>query len=303
MVSVLIPIERFSFFVTACTRNILLTSGLPENQLDIVFLVSKQTTKWVLDAIERSRCRSLLIDVPIVTDKSRGLEHQIMLDTAMRDNSLSEWVVVQHCDLIWQKEGWLKELLRRHPKKTALPHLQYTKHFVHGKQVPLVGDFFGFFNRTKFREDFSFRCGYYGDEWVDGSVLLSLELAKLNEIEEPLDLSGHFYHLMAFFRIYESISVNGRAFRSKLPLGDAFGLPKELWIKAFTAYSYLTSFAIEKQEIGDKVLPWSLFSELADQDVVKICDDFIEKKLDLNKTHVDEIIFADKVCFSKKIKL
>ncbi len=171
-ISILIPIERFSFFIPACVNNIFKTAGLPKDQIDIVFLVSKQATSWVLKAIEASGCRKIFVDVPTDLDKSLGLEHQIMLDEAIRDKTLNKWVVIQHCDLIWRKEGWLKELdhLAKTSKKTAIPHCQLTKYFVHGKPVPLVGDFFGFFNRTKFKKGMSFRCGYLKDEWVDGSV-------------------------------------------------------------------------------------------------------------------------------------
>ena len=306
-ISILIPIERFSFFVPACVDNIIKTAGVPKDQIDIVFIVSKQATSWVLDAINESNCRKLFVDVPTDLDKGLGLEHQIMLDVAMKDKSLEEWVVIQHCDLIWRKEGWLKELehLAKTSKKTTIPHCQLTKHFVRGKPVPLVGDFFGFFNRTKFKKEMSFRCGYFKNEWVDGSVLLSIKLAELNEIDSPVNFSGYFYHLMAFFRIWESFVFEDGLLKTNLVLGDAFGLPKDLWVKSFAAYSYLTSFAIQKEEIGDKILPWNFFSKVVDvnlQEVVSICDFFIKDKLPLNRNKVDEIIFSNQKFF-KEVKL
>jgi hypothetical protein len=101
-ISILIPIERFSFFVPACVDNIIKTAGVPKDQIDIVFIVSKQATSWVLDAINESNCRKLFVDVPTDLDKGLGLEHQIMLDVAMKeiaprvDVNLQE--VVSICD-------------------------------------------------------------------------------------------------------------------------------------------------------------------------------------------------------------
>lgn len=322
---ILIPIEKFSFFVHACYNNIKSTS----KNVEVVFITSENTTTDVKDAIKTIKCKE--IQVPLNfngCDKVKnGFPHQIMLDYAIKDKTLSDWVMVQHCDLFWTNKGWAEKIVRLLKKnKTTICHPQYLKY-----DVPLVGDYFGVYNRKKIIEqNLTFKCGYVGElsmsnkllsmienkqipniaigDWIDGSVAMSLELAITNQIS-LLDLSHHFYHLMAFYRINESLSQTDSKISSWLPLDDCYEVPKQKWAEAFAAYSFLTSLAFEKHEV-DKLLPWSIFKEILTlekidfNDIIKCCE-LIKASgptprfpLGSSNGNISEIKFADKVLYN-----
>lgn len=213
------------------------------------------------------------------------IPHQRMLDYVIRDSSLSDWVIIQHADLFWKTQGWLDKILDAisATNQTALPCITYTKYFVQTQQVLLVGDFFGVFNRRKLvSSKFSF-CSKtitpsktsrylnkliqsqkvnlnYG-EWLDGSILMSVELAARNEVYRGLEILHDFVHLMAFYHIHHSFGVQDDILMSWIPLDNFGGVDKAAWVRSFAIYAYLSTYVFDASETGH-YLPWDVMERI-----------------------------------------
>lgn len=342
MISILIPIEKFSFFVHTCYKNIVATCGVPRNQLDIVFAISPTTTPQVLAAIEAVGCRTILIDMDFSNlERFRmGLEHQIILDNALQDSSLSEWVIVQHCDWFWMKNGWMHKVKKAiadasKDKSKCVIAIEHSKYIYDRSLVPLVGDFFGVYRRDGIK-GLTFRWGRIGmelsvsdeltavinagritplkmGEWVDGSVAMSLELHMRNQVH-ILDLKSYYVHIMAFYRIYDFTTKREDVLNVGLALDDSFGVSKAKWSRSFAIYSFLTSFMFELEEI-DMPIPWVIYQEIAKMELldlkeaVEFCE-WIKKyaptpvnTLDMGRYGINEVVFDNRVCYKHNYQL
>jgi hypothetical protein len=177
-ISLLIPVGRFSYFVHACLQNVLETCGAPD-ALDFVFLTNRTVPTEISKAFEdASKTYPFRV---IAAPLEVGSAHMHLLDWAMRYADLTEWVIIQHCDLFWQERNWLGRILGEiKPELTVLcPSCPSRDHF--GSQnIPLVGDAFGVYNRSKLIEqNLWFRWGVLGHD-----VPVSLEV--INAVQSGL---------------------------------------------------------------------------------------------------------------------
>lgn len=94
--SLLVPVGKFSYFVRACLQNVFETCGTPD-AVDFVFLTSNRILPQIEAALEEARqnYRFRVVAAPF----DAGSDHLRLLDWAVRETDLTEWVAVQHCDL------------------------------------------------------------------------------------------------------------------------------------------------------------------------------------------------------------
>lgn len=287
--TLLIPVGRFSYFVHACVQNVFETCGDVEN-LDLVFLTSKTVTPAIEMAFaEQAEHYPFRV---LAAPFEAGSNHLQLLDWAIREGDLTDWVIVQHSDLFWQRHNWLAQISESVRPELAVLCVPCKSRFCikRPKQqsesnIPIVGDFFGVYNRKRLVEkDLRFTWGVLGEDvkvsylvndaiqrgiiyqcgnknlvevgkqFMDGSQAMAWELT----LHDPESI-GHvlsfewFYHVVAFFRIADSITRRGNTLRCDFPI-DFF---------AYALYSYLTSFCIEREEVESVALPWSVFCGLA----------------------------------------
>lgn len=289
--SLLVPVGRFSYFVRACLQNVFETCGAPD-LLDFVFLTSREVTPAIQRAFAEAASSYQFRVLPAPFDA--GSDHLRLLDWAVREADLTEWFIVQHCDLFWKEQNWLNRVLEAVQPDLVLLCTPCPSRFCYrqtpdapGTNIPIVGDFFGVYNRTELIErNLFFRWGTLGKEvrvsvavmnavsasriyherggprieagkvFMDGSQAMAWELAVHNPqgIGHVLSLDS-FYHLVAFFRIADSIRRVENTLRCDFPIG----------LGSYALYSYLTSFCIEREEAEPVALPWRWFSYFARQ--------------------------------------
>ena len=290
--SIVIPIGKFSFFVHANINNIKKSTG--RDDLDIVFLTSKDiefNLQASLISAQQKHSNVRVLSAPF----NSGSNHLKLLDWAITEPSLNEWMIAQHCDAFWMEDStWLSdsEAVMEKPGVVAasLPNLQYALGM---RQFPIVGDIFGVYKREELaRRGLSFQWNnlsihtvskkvmslieegkltrlngkrFAEGEFLDGSVAMSLELIAENPESIGMIFSHGLQHLMAFFRIEESIrwdKENEHLFVD-LPFLEQFGgCQKQTWVDAFSKYSFLTSFMFDKREM-DNPLPWCLMEKIS----------------------------------------
>lgn len=288
-ISLVIPIGRFSFFVDACLRNVFETYGATE-KVDFVFLTAR-TLESGIETRFREAALHYCFRV-IRTPFEPGPNHLRLLDWAMRHADLTDWVIVQHCDLFWREHGWLERILEMTDDQATVfcnPCSSGFRIQVRGlfmRPISLLGDFFGVYRRHELiRRGLFFQCGTLdrtvkvteklqraiqagwvrresdgmpvelGKEYIDGSQAISWELA----LGDPRAVKQvcpplDFVHLWQFFRISEIIWRQGHCLGVKA---------RYLMLRSLPYYSFLTSFCIERKEVEAVVLPWRLLERVA----------------------------------------
>lgn len=295
--SIVIPIGKFSFFVHANVENIHETTN--DEELDIVFVISHDVdphVKTALDDVVDQYDDVRFLQAPF----SAGSNHLMLLDWAVRQPSISEWMVTQHCDVFWREEGWLSdvnEAIENGIAAICLPNYQYK---IGSTEIPIVGDTFGAYHRpTLERYNWSFGWNKWQEgtvssrthkmmstgqlrringkrfvlgEFLDGSVILSLEMASQDPNMIRIIYSLGLEHLLAFFRICDSIHWNkdNRHVFVDLPFMQQFGgVHKQLWIDSIAKYSFLTSLVFNKSEVHNP-LPWALMEKISQQEQISL---------------------------------
>lgn len=288
-ISLVIVIDLFSYFVHANLQNVFDTCGTPDD-IDFVFLtpcvVHSEIERAFQEASKNHKFR--VINTPF----QPGPNHLRLLDWAIRHADLTDWVIVQHCDLFWQEPGWLSIILRELNDRLALlcvpcPSSYFIRPMLdaQGTNINITGDFFGVYNRRYLIDHkLFFQCGtlgtyvgvshevaeavrggliyrsdnntiQFGQEYMDGSQAMAWELAVHDpDAVKQIDVKG-LLHLTGFFRIAETIRREGRTLHIDFMLGMC----------NYAFYSYLTSFCIERSEVEQVVLPWRSFIVIAQQ--------------------------------------
>jgi hypothetical protein len=288
--SIVIPVGTFSFFIHANIENIYETTD-PATPLDIIFVTSRDVEPHIqkhLDLAVKKYREVRVLNAPF----NSGSNHLELLDWAIRQ-PLNQWMITQHSDVFWGKEGWLPAVEKEMKKDHAAicpPNYQFT---FNENRIPIIGDTFGAYRRKPIiKKDWSFQWNHYSDEsvsekaralidsgkikrisgkkytkgdFLDGSVIMSLEMiAEDPNMIKTINVDG-MNHLLAFFRICDSIKWNSIAgtLDISIPFLQEFGgCTKELWIDAIARYSFLTSLIFDKSEVKNP-LPWSLLEKIS----------------------------------------
>lgn len=277
MLTILIPVGRFSYFVHACLKNVFDTAGC---NFDFVFITSKDVSPEIELAFQEAK-KSYQFRVLSATFNS-GSNHLRLLDWAVREADLSDWFVVQHCDLFWIEQGWLSRIVAKiRNNLTVICTPCRSKHYYCGSNIPVVGDFFGVYNRKELiKRNLFFNWGILGKgvtvsekvikaintgliwgknnrkieigkEWMDGSQAMSWELV-VHDSSQINKIQLNFIHLTGFFRISDSFWRKD----------NTIGCDLELGVDPLVNYSFLSSFCIERKEIEDLVLPWVVLEKI-----------------------------------------
>jgi hypothetical protein len=288
-ISLVIPIDLFSFFVYANLQNVFETCGAP-NDIDFVFLTANTVKPEITSAFEDA-AKQYKFRV-ITTPFQPGPNHLRLLDWSIRHADLSDWIIIQHCDLFWREPGWLQVILREiNDALTLLCVPCPSRYFLRqmsdspAMNINITGDFFGVYNRQSLiNRKLYFECGtlgtevpvsnevadhirrglicrngvdpiIFGKEYMDGSQAMAWELYVHDpESIKQIDIKG-LLHLTGFFRIAECVKRKGKHLFCNFPLD----------MNNYAYYSYLTSFCIDRMELGDVALPWSCFVKIAER--------------------------------------
>jgi hypothetical protein len=183
MVSVLIPIGVFPFFVYANIANVIETCG--NKDIDFVFLTHKTIPDNLQKALDAVPFQFRVLQAPF----DSGYDQLKLLDWAFYYADLPEWVVVQHSDLFWHnfhdQKPWLTLLLEtitNFPETMAVVYDDVDFIFKrYDKGVSITSDSMIMLNKHKFvRAGLKFDWGNYQDNEV------FLSDAVVNEIKSGI---------------------------------------------------------------------------------------------------------------------
>jgi hypothetical protein len=294
-ISIIVPIGVFPFFAKACLHNVLETCGT--TNIDFVFLHNHgipDNMQQAFDELRHEGMKFRVVECAFDADEC----HTMLLDWIIRnDPSLREWIIVQHCDLFWQRNNWLKvilESIQAHPDCIALtPNDLKLVRWKDGRELVTLHDFFGVYNKNRIiQNNLLFQWGPYcllpishevrkivdnqevtfkeniifHDQFLDGTVMMSLECAVRfpNLVHYlPADFTNRkcFYqHWWDFFRFAHCVKIEG----SNLLIGRRS--------QSMGHYSYVSSFICSGETFHAKQyfdrkhafvpLPWSIWTKL-----------------------------------------
>jgi hypothetical protein len=228
--SIIVPVGVFSNIPIICQSNIDQYFG---HNVDLIFLVHRNTDTATLKAIKKTRARIL------VCPFENGSDHCKLLDWAMYYGDLKDWVLIQHADLFWQGKNFLSnfEIIKNDKDFFIISKYKKFNFFIFDKkEYPLLDDVATLFRRDKFIEHkLSLRSGIVNrldlsslaldfitkgkiktriyekekilslDSWLDGGHSLTIELLSRNLFDNVVFLDSiNFWHPSQFFRIHET---------------------------------------------------------------------------------------------------
>lgn len=323
MISVIVPTGDYPFFVNACSKNIRENTGL-----DTCFITAKNPSKMLVDSICNANCRYL--EAPFPYDE-RGI-HLKLLDWAICQEELEDLIYVQHCDMFWEKP-WLHDVIGlggvaicfSHDKlKSEFKPSRY-KFFLDNKPLLRTHDFAGVYNR-KFLLDnrLSFIWGIVENlgseklldavdnkrilrlngsfltrqDYLDGSDRIGLELALIGDgLVKESKTSSFYYHCWDLFGMgFDSCREDDKIIVNRQFNKSTRGL---------LAYSWISSYLFDKQEMGNKLFPWCFVKENIENLKMPIICEFIKKYknndcfIGMDDNGISKILFKD-VIWSKK---
>lgn len=304
--SILIPVGRFSFFVDACLRNILETCG-DKNKIRVVFLVSNSVEEHIAKRLNSLNSYCDVVTAPFASNSN----HLKLLDWAVREVNISNWFITQHCDLFWTNNNWLK-IFHEHmnSKNDVVCPWNWSNYSLDGNRMHTTGDFLAAYNRKNLvRENLKFEWGHLNQscqvsekvknkiveqkiikvstgqpvtdgEWMDGSQAMTWEFySKTPERIKILEFNSYYNHLLSIFRVADMTNWTENTIEINYDWAP-FG--SDLWLKIFTAYSYLTTFLLDEREVKDIVLPWNFYLQVL-------------KQFNLNvEPYLKDLVFLDK---------
>lgn len=292
MITLLLPIANYSFFARACIHNVFETCGATD-QLDFAFLTSAHPPFCVTTEFERLKSQGLkfrVIRAPWDTNL-----HLDLLDWAVKRADMTDWFITQHCDLIWLEQGWLNRVLdaiNEHPNDIAFSCFPKDHTYrLDGQYINVFHDYFGIYNRKLLsKHGLSFQWGHWKEleyklspevveavntkrlfwksvhqpypenyrkvlarRFIDGSRMIQLELSvRFPDLTHHINFAGSCDHVWQVFRIANKTQVDGdrlvcRHFNDILQLFNS---------------SYVTSFLIDKDELGSQHVPFGVLYKI-----------------------------------------
>jgi hypothetical protein len=314
---VLIPIGDYPFFVHACCKNV-----LEYGDGRVIFLVAKNPSSRMLQAFKEHNC--VYIETPF--EESNHGVHLKILDWTIQNIQLSEWVLVQHCDMFW-RSNWMPNSLDG--VACMLPYYSEPNEFFYKenkfmyKNTKLIRthDFAGFYNVCALKElNLKFQWGILSEiasidllcsldhfkwihrntllkkeDFIDGSDLIALELAVRlpGSVKELKDKNYDFYHSWGIFGFAAQMSIDDESIK--------IDWTYEKCIRGIVNYSWISSFLFDKDIMKDKIFPW-FFTKLMFKNLIKsnLCEYLKKYKepniqpLEDNPNNIKFVRFKDK---------
>lgn len=290
MISLLLPVGDYSFFVRACIGNIFETCGA-EHDLDLVLLLSQSTPDHVYQQIE---VEQLTYNFRVLTAPFKTRLHLDLLNWAIHnDTDMQDWFMVQHSDLMWTKNGWLKlvqKAVETHSNDICVSctSINASAYTLDNNVTLPQHDYVGIFHRERLVENkFNFmwgslpklkpsptllevlsqnriaykNTGVIIDQkaWVDGTKLIQLEMCvRFPERQHHIPLMPFFFHPWEVFRVLFCTKIKNDH------LVINFGKnarENNHAMHCIADASYVSSMLLDRDEITDPI-PWLAFRYL-----------------------------------------
>lgn len=323
MLAILIPIADVPFFPQAILDNIAETIGT--SNYHVHFLTSNITDR-LKDELKNLKGNFSIHEKKFPSDQ-KGV-HLQLLDWAIYNLDLPDWIYTQHEDMFWQTKNWLSYFQKYMHKSIAImpPYLdtgysyKHYKYQYNGEKLIRCHDFSGLYHKESLiKNNLSFcwslvkNCkqnlilnnienfnlihesrNLKEDDFLDGSDLIGMYLQCLDknsvsEIQEPMS----YYHCWGLFGMawYMKIENQNIYINSKFKTA-LLGLGLE-------SYSWCSSFCFDFEKWNDRVFPWHVAQKILNVKKNKFCT-FIEKYnkekkcLSDQKFKIKKIFFLDR---------
>lgn len=322
MTSVLVPIGNHPFFVKPCIKNITETCGVPQKDINIIFLTSKPIDKILQNEFDEAK-KEFKFEVKSKEfkekDKRSGI-HLKLLDWAIYSLKLSKWTYVQHCDMFWNDTNWLTDLISETNNdliNISLPYEKYLGEFafneykfsINGNKIIRTHDFGALYNINKLKKhNFSFMWGKIKNLNLSDKLNKLIELKKIKSIhknknltiEDELDGSD-LIGLEIQAKFPEKIIVSKKLHATYVHGWDVIGIaddmkqegitlkinrPFEKSTRGLTTYSWISTFLFK--ENFEPKFPWKFLIKMNEQN----------KKISTKETHLIKIL--KKYCEQKE---
>lgn len=285
MISHVIPIGgACAYFVHTNLANIAETCGVDLGDFDLVFLtgktISPQLQKAYKEASEKYKFR--VVQAPFECDLNMSL-----VDWAMRNADLQDWVSLQHIDTFWRPNSipWLKTIIdtvEENPNNIAISGYNCSHNLFNGREITGMTDFCGAYNRNQLIDkNLKFIWGRIDElnisaktkfliqdkrftnrqldsiKWLDGGELITLEIAaKYSKLVSKIELLPHLIHPWSLVRpLLTSTIKNNKIHFTWLSKSD-FSVLKFNW-----AVMSLVSSCYFDVNNNKNILPWKFFSK------------------------------------------
>lgn len=283
MISILIPIGDVPFFPEALIKNIKETIGI--SNYKIHFLISNPSNR-ILEELS-SISEEFYVHIKNLSSFTKGI-HLNLLDWAMYNLPLSEWVYVQHADMFWKTNNWFyifQKYMKNFvaimpPYNNSCFNYKHYKFKFKGENVIRCHDFSGMYHKPSFVENnLNFfwsrvkNCGkkvilqnlqnfeliqelrvLNENDFLDGSDLISLYYRYLGknvcEIKENID----YYHCWGLFGLAWNMNKENNA----VYINETF---KNSLI-GMKSYSWISSFCFNYDIWEDRVFPWFITKQI-----------------------------------------
>jgi hypothetical protein len=280
MISVLIPVGEYPFFIRAISQN--LQATIRGIDYRVCFLLASPSERMLADVEESQLEFDFDIAVTDFDPSVRGV-HLTLLDWAFKNLPLSEWVYVQHADMFWQSLDWLTSFVQEANAgaKAVMPPYYWTNHpYIHkkfalnGRELIRTHDFAGLYHRPTLG-DLSFMWCKAGDspirdyiprlsltqsgrplredDLLDGSDVIGLYYACTGvPVSEPGPLV--FQHCWDLFGVLWAMRRDGDVIHVNRPFVKT--------LRGIESYSWISSFCFDYNKWHDRVFPWAVLRQI-----------------------------------------
>lgn len=286
--TIIIPIGDQPFFIYSVYKNITETSGMDD--VEIYFLTTEITPrmKSVLDTLN-----GVTVFVKYFEPK-HGL-HLDLLDWAVENIEFKQdWIYVQHLDVFWLDNNWLKNVYQKLdecialvvPKDSAVEGIDFKEHKfkINEKLLIRTHDYSGFYNVKKLKKNnLKFKWGKVKDicsdflvnkiqnktiKWVhknkyleiednlDGSDSIGLEISVKfpNKIKE-LKMKQKYIHCWSLFYFLFHTKIQQNKIIIDLPINKC--------IRGLPSYSWISSNLFDLNTCKNLIFPWKNYKQIA----------------------------------------
>lgn len=297
MLTLLVPVGDYPFFVDAVCSNIEQTGGTPMDQVDLAFVVTKDPPERLVRAFRRQTVPLRVLKSPIA-DKEHGV-HLKLLDWAVKFGTTSRWVYVQHTDMFWDQSDspWLAAILKELetadgvaltiPYNLSLGEFQYNQHKyrLDGRLLTRAHDFAGVYDRRKLLDmNLSFLWGRLDKLGVSAELREAIHAGRvtwehrngpvqLSEWVDGSDLIGLELGLRRpsmirdlrlankFVHCWDLFGIASDMTRT----GDTISVRREVsrCVRGLPSYSWISSHLFDVEEMGDKIFPWRVLETIS----------------------------------------
>lgn len=321
MISVLLPMGNSPFFVKACIDNFYNTCGLPAEEVDYHILTTDTSS---LPSDRKFKVHR------IGSARKRDSSHLKMLDWAVNNLDLHDWVYVTHTDMFWLDEGWLRDLQQFSlPPVVAcmMPYSQYRgefkynhyKYLLSGFPIIRAHDFSGLYHVPTLRKmQLSFLWGHMGVSPAISQVLRSaVEKGKLYwimmkrplRIGDPVDGSD----VLGLELVIQGEKIIEAPITQRFVHGwDTLGLADDIvrtgdtiyvhrevekCHRGLPAYSWISSSLFDR-ESPETIFPWACLGQLGVYNMRRtaLCD-VVSKYAETNPIGLDDVFGVKEVKF------